>query len=238
MNTPHCPHHQSSTVPRNSTATAPPIESVAQQGPQETQEDTQKTQKTQKTTKTTQNTKSLSTRGRLPKNLRDIHVWNTETEKNLPENMEMNDSEKPTSPPSSVAKVRGPSLVESPYTPPNSSTLPPIGKTRTRKHKARAATVVPPPMPSELAKIFICNVLECKKRFHRSEHLKRHARSLHTLEKPYEWDFPDCNKKFSRRDNRNQHLRVYRRDSVAKKRQMPFEEDSLTKKKTEEKDIV
>lgn len=55
------------------------------------------------------------------------------------------------------------------------------------------------------SKTFVCDL--CNRRFRRQEHLKRHYRSLHTLEKPFECT--DCGKKFSRSDNLSQHQRTH-----------------------------
>ncbi|KAF9404388.1 hypothetical protein BGZ94_004213 [Podila epigama] len=60
--------------------------------------------------------------------------------------------------------------------------------------------------------VFTCTFDDCGKLFKRSEHLKRHVRSLHTQERPYICPAPDCPKRFSRSDNLNQHLRVHRLD--------------------------
>ncbi|QSL64627.1 hypothetical protein MERGE_001928 [Pneumocystis wakefieldiae] len=38
---------------------------------------------------------------------------------------------------------------------------------------------------NSMEKSFICEIIGCEKRFRRSEHLKRHVRSLHTGEKPF-----------------------------------------------------
>lgn len=54
-------------------------------------------------------------------------------------------------------------------------------------------------------KTFVCDL--CNRRFRRQEHLKRHYRSLHTMEKPFECH--ECGKKFSRSDNLAQHARTH-----------------------------
>ncbi|SCV67731.1 BQ2448_5342 [Microbotryum intermedium] len=68
-------------------------------------------------------------------------------------------------------------------------------------------------------KIFLCKVPDCNKIFKRSEHLKRHVRSIHTeikresrslLYRSFQCQWPGCAKLFSRHDNLNQHLRVHR----------------------------
>ncbi|CEG65238.1 hypothetical protein CU097_015555 [Rhizopus azygosporus] len=59
-------------------------------------------------------------------------------------------------------------------------------------------------------KVFTCTHDDCGKVFKRSEHLKRHIRSIHTLEKPYECPYQTCSKRFSRSDNLNQHIRIHR----------------------------
>lgn len=59
-------------------------------------------------------------------------------------------------------------------------------------------------------KLFICEVFGCGKCFRRSEHLKRHVRSIHTNDKPYDCPWSVCMKSFSRHDNLNQHLKVHR----------------------------
>ncbi|GJJ72419.1 hypothetical protein EMPS_04776 [Entomortierella parvispora] len=59
-------------------------------------------------------------------------------------------------------------------------------------------------------KVFTCEHEECGKIFKRSEHLKRHVRSIHTQEKPFACPKEDCSKRFSRSDNLNQHVRIHR----------------------------
>ncbi|KAF9298128.1 hypothetical protein BGZ88_007931 [Linnemannia elongata] len=65
-------------------------------------------------------------------------------------------------------------------------------------------------------KIFKCRFDDCGKIFKRSEHLKRHVRSIHTLEKPFECPINNCPKRFSRSDNLNQHIRIHRHSSGAR----------------------
>ncbi|KAF9900937.1 hypothetical protein BX616_002440 [Lobosporangium transversale] len=59
-------------------------------------------------------------------------------------------------------------------------------------------------------KVFTCRFEDCGKIFKRSEHLKRHVRSIHTMEKPFECPIQNCPKRFSRSDNLNQHIRIHR----------------------------
>ncbi|GAA6062707.1 hypothetical protein JCM10212_002258 [Sporobolomyces blumeae] len=63
-------------------------------------------------------------------------------------------------------------------------------------------------------KVFFCKVPDCGKVFKRSEHLKRHVRSIHTNDRPFQCQWPGCAKFFSRHDNLNQHLRVHREPGV------------------------
>ncbi|KAI8078167.1 uncharacterized protein B0P05DRAFT_439067, partial [Gilbertella persicaria] len=59
-------------------------------------------------------------------------------------------------------------------------------------------------------KQFPCDYEDCGKVFRRSEHLKRHIKSIHTREKPYECPYDKCGKRFSRTDNLSQHIRIHR----------------------------
>ncbi|CCE65927.1 hypothetical protein TPHA_0N01460 [Tetrapisispora phaffii CBS 4417] len=58
-----------------------------------------------------------------------------------------------------------------------------------------------------LLKTFKCN--NCEKAFRRSEHLKRHIRSVHSSERPFPCNY--CEKKFSRSDNLSQHLKTHKK---------------------------
>ncbi|GAA5975837.1 hypothetical protein JCM10908_005296 [Rhodotorula pacifica] len=60
-------------------------------------------------------------------------------------------------------------------------------------------------------KVYVCKAPECGRVFRRSEHLKRHVRSIHTYEKPFQCQWPTCKKYFARHDNLKQHLRTHRR---------------------------
>lgn len=83
-----------------------------------------------------------------------------------------------------------------------------IGGIITKRSRGRRV----PNNPEELnnlgksGKVYTCKVPGCGKCFKRSEHLKRHVRSIHTEDKPY---MCHCGKTFSRHDNLNQHARVH-----------------------------
>ncbi|KAF9183834.1 hypothetical protein BGZ49_004520 [Haplosporangium sp. Z 27] len=66
-------------------------------------------------------------------------------------------------------------------------------------------------------KVFTCRFDDCGKIFKRSEHLKRHVRSIHTMEKPFECPIQNCPKRFSRSDNLNQHIRIHRHNGRGEK---------------------
>ncbi|KAG0216744.1 hypothetical protein BGX31_000490 [Mortierella sp. GBA43] len=66
-------------------------------------------------------------------------------------------------------------------------------------------------------KVFTCRYDDCGKVFKRSEHLKRHVRSIHTMEKPFECPIQNCPKRFSRSDNLNQHIRIHRHNGRGEK---------------------
>ncbi|KAI8342724.1 hypothetical protein BC941DRAFT_345479 [Chlamydoabsidia padenii] len=70
--------------------------------------------------------------------------------------------------------------------------------------------------PTIGSKMFTCKQDDCGKVFKRSEHLKRHIRSIHTLEKPFECPYQSCSKRFSRSDNLNQHIRIHRHTTKEK----------------------
>ncbi|KAG0208290.1 hypothetical protein BGX28_000682 [Mortierella sp. GBA30] len=63
-------------------------------------------------------------------------------------------------------------------------------------------------------KLFTCHYDDCGKIFKRSEHLKRHVRSIHTQEKPFGCPIHNCTKRFSRSDNLNQHIRIHRHTGI------------------------
>ncbi|CAI5755877.1 unnamed protein product [Candida verbasci] len=79
-------------------------------------------------------------------------------------------------------------------------------RTRGRKENKEADAI-------DSSKIYLCNY--CSRRFKRHEHLKRHFRSLHTFNKPF--DCSICHKKFSRSDNLNQHLKIHKQEEENKK---------------------
>ncbi|KAF8797353.1 hypothetical protein BYT27DRAFT_7125799 [Phlegmacium glaucopus] len=66
-----------------------------------------------------------------------------------------------------------------------------------------------PHISNDTNRTFVCVVSGCGKCFVRSEHLKRHVRSIHTNDKPHPCPFEGCDKSFSRRDNLGQHVRIH-----------------------------
>ncbi|KAF9360498.1 hypothetical protein BGX26_009046 [Mortierella sp. AD094] len=89
----------------------------------------------------------------------------------------------------------------------SSSSSPPPSKPSAGARVRRASM-----NPDVSSRVFTCGVEECGRLFKRSEHLKRHVRSVHTLEKPFGCPFLACPKRFSRSDNLNQHIRIHRYD--------------------------
>ncbi|KAG0280913.1 hypothetical protein BGZ96_001375 [Linnemannia gamsii] len=78
----------------------------------------------------------------------------------------------------------------------------------TTKSRTRRASL----SPDGTTRVFTCLIDACGKQFKRSEHLKRHVRSVHTLEKPFRCPYENCPKRFSRSDNLNQHIRIHRHE--------------------------
>ncbi|CAO3578034.1 unnamed protein product [Absidia cylindrospora] len=92
---------------------------------------------------------------------------------------------------------------------PPSPTIPSSAMTNRRRPPIRTSTT----RTNKEKRTFACQVEECGKVFKRSEHLKRHIRSIHTNEKPFECPYQQCQKRFSRSDNLNQHIRIHRHSS-------------------------
>ncbi|KAG0286232.1 zf-C2H2 Zinc finger, C2H2 type [Linnemannia gamsii] len=84
--------------------------------------------------------------------------------------------------------------------------VPSVGAVGAKTIKQRRASL----SPDTPTRVFNCMIDDCGKLFKRSEHLKRHVRSVHSLEKPFICAY--CPKCFSRSDNLNQHIRVHRHD--------------------------
>lgn len=74
-------------------------------------------------------------------------------------------------------------------------------------NKGKSRSITPMSGPDDEVKPFKCK--ECSKAFRRSEHLKRHIRSVHSTERPFACMF--CEKKFSRSDNLSQHLKTHKK---------------------------
>ncbi|GJJ77745.1 hypothetical protein EMPS_10104 [Entomortierella parvispora] len=88
----------------------------------------------------------------------------------------------------------------------SSSSSQPIHKAS--KVKARRASVC----TDAQGPVYQCQFNDCHRPFRRQEHLKRHIRSVHTLEKPFGCPIDSCTRRFSRSDNLNQHIRIHRHD--------------------------
>lgn len=109
----------------------------------------------------------------------------------------------------------------------------PVIAQETLKKKKRSPIVkrIPSISTQESQKSFPCIHNNCGKVFKRSEHLKRHVRSIHTKEKrklpkydfiyislysslyitlAYQCPYEQCGKRFSRSDNLSQHIRIHR----------------------------
>ncbi|CAG8513922.1 5309_t:CDS:2 [Cetraspora pellucida] len=97
--------------------------------------------------------------------------------------------------------IMGPLPSPPPAQPPTTTTKS-TGKSRGRRMTNK------PAKPG--TKSFECHYAGCGRIFKRSEHLKRHIRSIHTLERPFCCPHPHCTKRFSRSDNLSQHIRVHR----------------------------
>lgn len=85
------------------------------------------------------------------------------------------------------------------------STIPDLDKRKRRKSSEQNIAInneVNEDLPSTS---FPCT--ECDKQFKRSEHLKRHVRSVHSNIRPFHCKY--CDKKFSRSDNLAQHLKTH-----------------------------
>lgn len=90
----------------------------------------------------------------------------------------------------------------------NSSTINPIPNSNsTNVCRGKSRSITPMSAAEDDAKPFKCK--ECPKAFRRSEHLKRHIRSVHSTERPFACIF--CDKKFSRSDNLSQHLKTHKK---------------------------
>ncbi|KAF9415068.1 hypothetical protein BGZ94_000203 [Podila epigama] len=85
----------------------------------------------------------------------------------------------------------------------SSASTPPTALSRARIRRASTSTDI---------KVYPCIFDYCNRSFKRSEHLKRHVRSVHTQEKPFLCPFDACPKRFSRSDNLNQHIRIHRHE--------------------------
>ncbi|AQZ15299.1 MSN4 (YKL062W) and MSN2 (YMR037C) [Zygosaccharomyces parabailii] len=89
----------------------------------------------------------------------------------------------------------------------NGVTVTPAQAPATNSSGSNSRSITPMSGSDDDAKPFKCR--ECSKAFRRSEHLKRHIRSVHSSERPFACMF--CEKKFSRSDNLSQHLKTHKK---------------------------
>lgn len=90
-----------------------------------------------------------------------------------------------------------------------------VGVTKERRPSYRRKSMTPSRRSSVVMesakeleeKPFHCHI--CSKSFKRSEHLKRHVRSVHSNERPFACHI--CDKKFSRSDNLSQHIKTHKK---------------------------
>lgn len=110
-------------------------------------------------------------------------------------------------PPSAAALMAAPSVARRRRSTPNIMTIRNGSSGSLIHNKSKSRSITPMSGPDEEVKPFKCK--ECAKAFRRSEHLKRHIRSVHSTERPFACMF--CEKKFSRSDNLSQHLKTHKK---------------------------
>ncbi|SCU94534.1 LADA_0G09120g1_1 [Lachancea dasiensis] len=105
------------------------------------------------------------------------------------------------------ASSASPSSFHSSYIGNNGSNSQASGKSRKWQPFSKTPRTKSTSPLDEDEKPFRCQ--ECPKTFRRSEHLKRHIRSVHSSERPFHCSY--CDKKFSRSDNLSQHLKTHKK---------------------------
>lgn len=110
-------------------------------------------------------------------------------------------------PASANSSMAAPSVARRRRSTPNIMTIRNASSGSIIHNKSKSRSITPMSGPDEEVKPFKCK--ECAKAFRRSEHLKRHIRSVHSTERPFACMF--CEKKFSRSDNLSQHLKTHKK---------------------------